>query len=275
MKKYFAVFGNPIKQSLSPQIHQLFAKQHQLEISYERIQSEDNLFKDAVTDFFNQGGNGCNVTAPFKEQAFEMCNQLSDSATKAQAVNTLYQTESGQLAGHNTDGSGLVHDLTVNLKLNLQGAKIIILGAGGATRGILQPLIEQAPSNITIINRTLSRAQTLAAEFSDSFSIDHVAADKIPTELSAPHLIINATSASQNSELPVSDKSLISKDTVCYDLAYAMEPTRFLQWAAENGCSRHHDGRGMLVEQAAHAFTEWTGLEVKTTSIIDNFEKLA
>ena len=122
-----------------------------MEISYERIQSEDNLFKDAVTDFFNQGGNGCNVTAPFKEQAFEMCNQLSDSATKAQAVNTLYQTESGQMAGHNTDGSGLVRDLTVNLKLNLQGAKIIILGAGGATRGILQPLIEQAPSNICLL----------------------------------------------------------------------------------------------------------------------------
>ena len=132
----------------------------------------------------------------------------------------------------------------------------------------------QAPSNITIINRTLSKAQKLADEFSDNFNIDTVAADNIPAELAAADLIINATSASLNSELPVSDNSLVSNSTACYDLAYSMEPTRFLQWAKENGCSRCHDGRGMLVEQAAHAFTKWTALEVRTTSIIDNFENL-
>jgi len=274
MKKQFAVFGNPIKQSLSPQIHHQFASQHQLDISYQKILSDDNLFDSSVLEFFDNGGDGCNVTAPFKELAFKLCDELSESAQRAQAVNTIYKSDSGKLTGHNTDGTGLLCDLTENLQLNLEGTNIFVLGAGGATRGILQPLILQKPSSITIVNRTLSKAQTLANEFSDLFSIDTIASDNITTPETPVDLIINATSASLSAELPIADNSLISQITTCYDLSYAQEPTRFLQWTKDNGCRHNHDGRGMLVEQAAHAFTTWTKLEVSTDYLIKNFAKL-
>ena len=186
----------------------------------------------------------------------------------------MYMDESGSLNGHNTDGGGLLVDLTKNLQLSLAGKKIIVLGAGGATRGILQPLIEQVPESLTIINRTQSKAQTLADEFADLYRLDTMAADNIADNLGAADLMINATSASLDAKLPISDGLIISSETVCYDLSYALEPTRFLQWTKENGCQQNHDGRGMLVEQAALAFTTWTSLEADTTSLINNFTEL-
>ena len=274
MTKQFAVFGNPIQHSLSPRIHQQFATQHGLNIDYRKIQSQETEFVESVNQFFHSGGEGCNVTVPFKEQAFDLCNQLSDSAKRARAVNTLYKNNAGEFAGHNTDGAGLLRDLTNNLELSLKNQSIIILGAGGATRGILQPLISQEPASIHIINRTLARAETLAEEFSDLFSIESIAADSIPVNLPAADLIINATSASLNAALPITDSSVITATTVAYDLAYSMEPTRFLHWVKECGGNRIHDGRGMLVEQAALAFTTWTTLDVDTSYLINNFETL-
>lgn len=274
MSKKFAVFGNPIKQSLSPPIHQHFAGQLNLEISYDRILSDESRFAADVVDFFSTGGTGCNVTAPFKEIAFSLCDELTESASRAQAVNTLYKNDAGKLRGHNTDGIGLLKDLTDNLGLNLVNANIIILGAGGATRGILQPLIEQNPSSLTIINRTHAKAQKLAEEFADLFDITTAGADHIPTNTPQPDLLLNATSASLDAKLPISDTSIITSNTCCYDLSYAPEPTSFMTLCEKAGSRSNHDGRGMLVEQAAQAFTTWTSLEVETGELIESFEKL-
>jgi len=274
MKNQFAVFGNPIEHSLSPQIHQQFASQQQLDISYEKILSDESRFANDIEDFFASGGSGCNVTMPFKQQAFKLCKELTQAASRAQAVNTLYKNNSGQICGHNTDGSGLLHDLTKNLQLSLKNSNIIIVGAGGATRGILEPLISQAPASLTLINRTLKKAETLADEFSDLFSIRAVATDNIPTYVNAADLIINATSASLNAKLPISENRLICAKSVSYDLAYASEPTPFLNWSKSCGCNKNHDGRGMLVEQAALAFQQWTSHTPDTASMIKNFEEL-
>lgn len=278
MKQYkrnkFAVFGNPIEHSLSPPIHLEFAGQHNLDITYDKLLSTEAGFAADVEEFFANGGEGCNVTMPFKEQAFELCDELTESARRAQAVNTLYRSNTGTLCGHNTDGGGLLQDLTQNLRLDLKDANIIIIGAGGATRGILQPLINERPAGLTIINRTVSKAQTLADEFTDIFKITAISADNIPPDLKAVDVLINATSASLRAKLPISDTSLISQNTCCYDLAYSSEPTLFLQWANKAGCKVSHDGRGMLVEQAALAFTTWTTLDVTTHALIKDFENL-
>lgn len=274
MNNKFAVFGNPIKQSLSPPIHQHFARQLNLDISYDRRLSDEKRFAADVNDFFLEGGTGCNVTAPFKEIAYTLCEELTESASRAQSVNTLYKNSSGKLCGHNTDGVGLLKDLTGNIGLNLNNANIIILGAGGATRGILQPLIEQNPSSLTIINRTLARATTLAEEFSDLFDITTTSTDNIPADTPRPDLLLNATSASLEAKLPISDTSIITPDTCCYDLSYAPEPTSFLKLCEKAGSRSNHDGRGMLVEQAAQAFTTWTSLAVETRDLIEGFEAL-
>ncbi len=274
MNNKFAVFGNPIKQSLSPPIHQHFARQLNLDISYDRRLSDEKRFAADVSDFFLEGGTGCNVTAPFKEIAYTLCEELTESASRAQSVNTLYKNSSGKLCGHNTDGVGLLKDLTGNIGLNLNNANIIILGAGGATRGILQPLIEQNPSSLTIINRTLARATTLAEEFSDLFDITTTSTDNIPADTPRPDLLLNATSASLEAKLPISDISIITPDTCCYDLSYAPEPTSFLKLCEKAGSRSNHDGRGMLVEQAAQAFTTWTSLAVETRDLIEGFEAL-
>ncbi len=274
MTQKFAVFGNPIEHSLSPPIHLDFARQHNLDISYDKLLSTETGFVQDAQGFFANGGQGCNVTMPFKEQAFALCNELTESAKRAKAVNTLYKSSTGSLIGHNTDGGGLLQDLTHNLKLNLKEASIVIIGAGGATRGILQPLINQQPARLTIINRTVSKAQALAKEFDDIFSIRVTGTDDISVDLQSADVLINATSASLNAKLPIPETSLLSNDTCCYDLAYASEPTLFLNWAKKAGCREIHDGRGMLVEQAALAFTTWTKLEVTTDSLIQNFEDL-
>ena len=273
MNNKFAVFGNPIEHSLSPGIHQQFAVQHGLNISYEKLLSSKNSFKSDVESFFGNGGNGCNVTMPLKEVAFELCDELTDTAARANAVNTLYKLKNGKLCGHNTDGYGLLADLTKNLKLNLKNRHIVILGAGGATRGILQPLISQSPASLSIVNRTHEKAQKLAEEFSDIYDIATPVADELAK--SPPiDILINATSASLGGELPISDTSIITKDTHCYDLAYASEPTSFLIWCKNAGSIYNSDGRGMLVEQAGLAFTTWTSLPVDTSHLIESFEEL-
>lgn len=274
MSKKFAVFGNPIKQSLSPPIHQHFAEQLSLSISYERLLSDESHFAADVKDFFSSGGEGCNVTAPFKELAFSLCDQLTNDASRAQAVNTLYKNDAGKLCGHNTDGIGLLKDLTDNLGLSLSNSNIVILGAGGATRGILQPLIEQSPASLTIINRTLSKAEKLAGEFADIFNITTAGTDNIPNDLPQTDLLLNATSASLDGRLPISDTSIITQATCCYDLSYSSEPTGFMTLCSKAGSTSIHDGRGMLVEQAAQAFTTWTSLEVHTQALITGFDNL-
>lgn len=273
MSDKFAVFGNPIEQSKSPQIHQQFAAQFDLHIEYDRELSTADEFANDLQQFFANGGFGCNVTAPFKEQAFAVCDELTVAAKRARAANTVMQQDDGTLLGHNSDGVGLVKDIVVNKQVPMRGSHMIILGAGGATRGILEPIISEQPASLTIANRTLAKAQHLAQEFSDLFDIQTTSTDQ-PEFGAAPDILINATSASLSSNLPVSDSGLIGKHTLCYDLSYKLEPTAFLQWAADSGAANCHDGKGMLVEQAANSFTLWTGKEPTTKEAIEWLENI-
>jgi shikimate dehydrogenase len=268
MTDKYAVFGNPIEHSKSPPIHRLFAKQFDLDLDYQKILSTPEAFESDVKRFFSDGGRGCNVTVPFKEQAFEMCDTLTDAARTAKAVNTLYLDSDASLCGHNSDGAGLVNDLCKNHQVTLKDSNIVIVGAGGATRGILEPLILQQPASITIANRTLAKAHQLAGEFEPLFNIFSTGTD-LSGHKGAADLLINATSASLSSQVPIDNPDIISAETFCYDLAYASEPTSFLQWTAQNGAASSIDGRGMLIEQAAVSFTAWTGLQPDTAPVID------
>ena len=268
MTKKFAVFGNPIEHSKSPPIHQHFAKQFDLEIDYQKILSTVEAFNEDINLFFSTGGVGCNVTVPFKEQAFALCHTLTNAAETAKAVNTLYMDEDSNLCGHNSDGAGLVNDLGKNHQIEINHTNILILGAGGATRGILEPLITKQPAKITIANRTILKAEILASEFESLFPIESMGTD-LGSFKDTADLVINATSASLNAEVPVHNSDIIGNHTICYDLAYAAEPTTFLQWTKTNGAARSIDGRGMLVEQAAVSFYTWTNLAPKTGGAIE------
>lgn len=269
MTKRFAVFGNPVAHSLSPEIHGDFADQFKLQIDYQKKLVREENFELQVHAFFRAGATGCNVTVPFKEQAWRLSRQLSPQAQRARAVNTLYLDNDKQICGHNTDGIGLVNDLLRNLQLTLAGKRITILGAGGATRGILEPLIECKPASIQLINRTRERALKLAEDFNDIYNIQ-VDGDPNPSAI-ATDILINATSASLTGEIPSAQPSLITANTTCYDLAYASEPTSFINWAVENGAKRCHDGLGMLIEQAAASFAIWTGESPDTRPLVKKF----
>lgn len=254
--KYYGVFGNPIVHSKSPLIHRLFAEQTAQKISYEPLLAPLDGFADAVTQFF-QAGSGANVTVPFKEQAFTLADQLSQRAQRAKAVNTLKKLDDGRLLGDNTDGAGLVNDL-LNNQVELAGKKILILGAGGAVRGVLEPLLAQHPAELCIANRTVEKAEQLAHEFADLGPMTACGYDWIDVPVD---IIINGTSASLSGELPPLASTLIKAGhTVCYDMMYSKHATVFNQWAQAQGAARTLDGLGMLVEQAAEAFYLWTGI---------------
>jgi shikimate dehydrogenase len=272
MTDKFAIFGNPVAQSKSPPIHQQFADQFGLQIDYTRIFSTDEQFVDDLKQFFIGGAVGCNVTAPFKELAFQSCDTLTDKAARARAVNTVFKQPDNTLLGHNSDGVGLVTDIVRNKQVPMRDRHIMILGAGGATRGILEPIIAEQPGRITLANRTVARAESLAAEFADIYTMQVTSTDS-PEYESAPDLLINATSASLSSNVPVKDTSVIAENTVCYDLSYAAQPTSFLQWAKAQGAARCIDGKGMLVEQAANSFHVWTGHEPQTGNVIEWLEQ--
>ena len=272
MTDKFAIFGNPVAQSKSPPIHQQFADQFGLQIDYIRMLSTDEQFVGDLKQFFFDGAAGCNVTAPFKELAFQSCDSLTDKAARARAVNTVFKQSDNTLLGHNSDGIGLVTDIVQNKQITIRDRHIMILGAGGATRGILEPIIAEQPCRITLANRTVARARSLAAEFEDLYTMQVTSTDS-PEYESSPDLLINATSASLSADVPVKDTAVIAKGTVCYDLSYAAQPTSFLQWAKAHGAARSIDGKGMLVEQAANSFYVWTGHEPETSNVIRWLEK--
>ncbi len=254
--KYYGVFGNPIAHSKSPHIHRLFAQQAGLQISYEPLLAPLDGFSEAVAQFFKHG-SGANVTVPFKEQAFALADQLSERAQRAQAVNTLKKLSDGSLLGDNTDGAGLVNDL-LNNHVELAGKNILILGAGGAVRGVLEPLLAQQPAELCIVNRTVEKAEQLAREFADLGPMTACGYDWIDAPVD---IIINGTSASLSGALPPLADSLIKAgDTICYDMMYGKQTTVFNQWAQQHGAARTLDGLGMLLEQAAEAFYLWTGV---------------
>ncbi|QFI56121.1 shikimate dehydrogenase [Aeromonas simiae] len=263
MDRYLVV-GNPVRHSKSPFIHTLFARQTQQEMEYGLCEPPLDGFTDAMRLFFARGGKGCNVTVPFKEQAFALATELTPRARRAGAVNTLKLGDDGVLLGDNTDGAGLVADLKQQ-SVELQGARILLLGAGGAARGALAPLLAERPSALWIANRTLAKAEQLAGEFAELGPVSAAAY----AALEGPFdLIINSTSASLAGELPPLDTALIHKQITVYDMMYGTGDTAFNGWARQLGAERVIDGLGMLVEQAAEAFTLWRGIRPGTRQVL-------
>jgi len=272
MQRY-AVFGNPVAHSQSPFIHSQFAAQTGLSLTYEALLAPLDDFASSLQTFFAEGGNGANVTVPFKEQAFTLANELSERARRAGAVNTLIKLDNGQIRGDNTDGAGLVNDLLEH-GITLTGQRILLLGAGGAVRGALEPLLAQKPAEVCIANRTVERAEQLAREFADLGPVVAAGYDWIDAPAD---LIINGTSASLQGELPPLAPSLVKAGhTACYDMMYGKNTTAFNQWAQSLDAARTLDGLGMLVGQAAEAFYVWTGQRPDTTPVIQALrQKLA
>jgi shikimate dehydrogenase len=268
MDKY-AVFGNPITQSKSPFIHTLFARQTIQSLEYVAIEAPVDGFLDAVTDFFANGGKGCNITVPFKEEAFQFANQLTERAKLAGAVNTLKKLDDGIVLGDNTDGEGLVQDL-LQYQIPLQGKRILLIGAGGAARGVLLPLLKQNPSSITVVNRTYEKAETLATIFSNYGTINAVRMNEVDESFD---VVINSTSASLSGQLPDISATIFSKNTISYDMMYGQGKTVFNQWALKHHAHQAYDGLGMLVGQAAESFTVWRGLRPGGKQILRELRK--
>ncbi len=265
MTDRYAVFGNPIAHSKSPHIHRVFAAQTQQDLTYDALLMPLDDFANAARAFFAEGC-GANVTVPFKEEAFALVDELSERARRAGAVNTVKRLADGRLLGDNTDGAGLLRDLTVNAGLSLRGKRILLLGAGGAVRGVLAPLLAEQPARVVIANRTVAKADALAALFADVGALQASAFDTLEGPFD---LIINGTSASLSGELPPLPAAVIrAGHTVCYDMMYSHEPTAFNRWAAEQGAARTVDGLGMLVEQAAEAFFVWRGVRPDSAPVL-------
>ncbi|MBB3103031.1 shikimate dehydrogenase [Azomonas macrocytogenes] len=265
MTDRYAVFGNPIAHSKSPQIHRLFAEQTGQSLSYEALLAPLADFTGAARSFFRDG-LGANVTVPFKEDAFRLADSLTERARRAGAVNTLKKLEDGSLLGDTTDGAGLVNDLVGNARLSLHGRRILLLGAGGAVRGVIEPLLAQRPASLVVANRTREKAEELARIFADLGPVEAVGFDELQQSF---ELIVNGTSASLTGELPpISPKLIQLGRTVCYDMMYAKEPTAFNRWADSQGAARTIDGLGMLVEQAAEAFLLWRGVRPDSAPVL-------
>jgi shikimate dehydrogenase len=266
MTDRYGVIGHPIAHSKSPVIHRLFAEQTGEDISYSAFDIHPDFLVRDVRRLVEEGVRGLNVTVPHKTAVQALCDRLSPRARLAGAVNTLVVREDGTIEGDNTDGVGLIRDLRQNLKTRLGGARILILGAGGASRGIIPALAEAEPRDITIANRTVDRARNLATEFR---GLCRTVACQF-SELGGRHfdLIVNATSAGLEGEVPPFPPSILGPETLCYDLSYAMQDTPFVAWAKAHGAGRVAQGWGMLVEQAAESFWLWRGVRPDTAPII-------
>ncbi len=265
MTDQYAVMGNPISHSKSPYIHTLFAQQNQQDLQYSAIEVALNGFSQAVKSFTAKEGRGLNITVPFKQQAWELVDSHSDRAIRAQAVNTIIINSDNSLTGDNTDGLGMLVDISKNHSINIQGLEVLVIGAGGAVRGILEPLIKANPKSITIVNRTITRAQELALNFSDLTTINAINFEQLGGSYD---LVINGTSASLAGELPPLPDQLLKPGACCYDMMYSDQHTVFVQWALTHGATTALDGLGMLVEQAAESFQLWRGIRPNTVDII-------
>ncbi len=272
MDKY-AVIGNPIEHSKSPQIHHMFAQQAEDDIMYEALLSPTDGFKETVEAFRKGGGMGLNVTVPFKQEAWELADELSDYAQKAGAVNTLVFRQDGTIYGTNTDGIGLVRDLVENHHSQIQGKRILILGAGGAVRGVLQPLLMQLPSKIFIANRTPERATELASDMQELAQQNSPACELSGggfNDIEGEYdLIINGTAASLQGIMPPIPESCLASGVHCYDMMYGGRPTAFEFWCEDQGATKVMNGLGMLVEQAAESFSIWRTKMPNTKPVLE------
>jgi shikimate dehydrogenase len=267
----YAVIGNPIEHSKSPQIHSAFAQQTGQELEYRRLLGEADGFEQQVRGFMAAGGKGLNVTVPFKEIAWQLMDERSTRAESARAVNTIILLENGHLRGDNTDGIGLVRDLCDNQGANLQGMRILLLGAGGATRGVLLPLLETSPNQVTIANRTASKAVDLATDLKALGPIEGCGFDELCGRQF--DLIINATAAGLSNQVPDIPDGLLVEGGWCYDMMYGDKPTAFMGWGEQQGAAHCMDGLGMLVEQAAESFYLWRGMRPDTAPVIQALRK--
>jgi len=262
----YGVMGYPVSHSRSPVIHRLFALQTNQELQYELLQVAPDKLETAVRQFQRTGGKGLNITVPHKSEVVKLCDHLSERANTAGAVNTLTFRD-GEIHGDNTDGIGLLRDLVINLGITIEGASILILGAGGATRGIVGPLLEMQPASLRIANRTIDKADVLADHFSKAGPVSACRFDAVPVA-ETYDLIINATSAGVKGEAPPYPSAAVSSDTLCYDLSYGLKATPFSEWARDHGAERSVMGWGMLVEQAAESFNIWRGVRPDTAPVL-------
>ena len=253
----YAVMGNPVAHSKSPRIHQLFAQQTGIAIQYDRIQVDVGGFRQAVSHFSANGGAGLNITVPFKVEAWQLCrtgkNRISPRAQCAESVNTLQFNGDGTTFGDNTDGRGLVADLQNNLGFSIRNKSILLIGAGGAVRGVLGSLYECSPERVVIANRTADKAVRLSERFDQR--VEGTGLHRVPND--EFDLVINGTAASLDGTLPGIDRKCLGAETTVYDMMYADQPTVFMKWGLSNGVAHAHDGLGMLVEQAAESFYVW------------------
>lgn len=262
---HYVVIGNPIAHSKSPAIHARFAQQTGQAMSYERLLAPLDNFIGSVNQFIAAGGRGANVTVPFKLEAFQLASKLSPRAQAAGAVNTL-TFERGQIIGDNTDGVGLVRDIVRNAGVALACKRVLLLGAGGAARGVILPVLAEEPTQLVIANRTVARAVELSAAF--SAKPGQLVASSFDDLNGHFDIVINATSASLSSEVPALPPAIIGAHSFVYDMMYGAQPTVFMQSAAEQGATVR-DGLGMLVEQAAESFFIWRGVRPDTASVYD------
>lgn len=262
----YAVIGYPIAHSWSPFIHGMFARQTQQNLTYTRIELTPEALQAGVEAFFASGGKGLNVTLPHKQAACLLTRHLTPRAEIAGAVNTIAAQPAG-LLGDNTDGAGLVTDLTQNLHLELANARILLLGAGGAARGVVGPLLSAAPEYIEIANRDASKACALASEFSALGDVRGCGFDAISPDATFD-LVLNATAASLQETIPPVPPTVIGPATLCYDMAYGRGDTAFTRWSRVAGAGRAETGWGMLVEQAAESFHLWRGVRPQTAPVL-------
>ena len=273
MTDQYAVLGNPIAHSKSPQIHTAFARQRSQPIDYKRLFCEIGAFVPTVNAFRAHGGKGLNITVPFKHEAFDFATRLSARAQLAGAVNTL-SFDGDDVAGDNTDGAGLVRDLAVNLQRALRGKAILLLGAGGASFGVVGPLLHEAPAALTVANRTVSKAEMLIERFRPhaqacalrASGFDALAGQRFD-------LVINATSAGLSGDMPQLPKGLFAAGALAYDMVYG-KATPFMQFARGEGAAVA-DGLGMLVEQAAESFFIWRGVRPQTVPVMAQLRSAA
>jgi shikimate dehydrogenase len=269
--KRFAVMGNPVAHSKSPAIHKQFAHQFKHNLEYTAIQVDVGGLAQAVGQFRAAGGNGLNITVPFKLDAFRLADHLSERARIAQAVNTLRFDADGTVFGDNTDGAGLVHDLEHNLRVHIKDKQLLILGAGGAVRGVLAPILKHNPKSLMIANRTVAKAKDLIRDFAEHGKVEVCGFE----DLRGKHfdIVINGTAASLEGEVPPLPETLLARGAVAYDMMYADRPTPYMEWAELHGAARTADGIGMLVEQAAESYFVWNGVRPQTQPVIASLRR--
>ena len=269
MSRHYAVFGHPVAHSLSPRIHAAFGKQAGIAVDYRAIDVAPGHFAEALAEFAAHGGAGANVTLPLKQAAFDLCEDVTERARRAGAINTLVRN-GDTWHGDNTDGAGLVADIVRNAGVPLAGKRILMLGAGGAARGAMLPLLLEQPRELVIANRTLATAEALARDF-PSFA-DRIAVRGFAQVEGGFDVVINATSASLSAELPPIPPAVFCQDTLALDMMYGNKPTVFMEFAAGHG-ARVRDGLGMLVEQAAEAFAIWRGVRPDTADLLKSMRQ--